>query len=649
MKRLILLFAVIPIVASAEYYWCNGEKVMLEVQNNLSNMPVSASTQSNEKINQASASSTSYIYVHESDSMEIFIADKFNVKLKSLDDLQLLQQLASMYGAVILDDPILPLWFTLRCTDNKHNVLDLANLFYETGYFDESYPDFIGTVHSDCVNDPMFSMQWNLQHNGTCGNQYGNVDINFCNAHAITSGNPNTIIAVYDSGVELTHPDLNIYPLSYDVRFDSSPSTIKGSHGTSCAGIIAAKGNNHLGITGIAPSCPVMSITMPSVNARDTTSGRRIAKGFQFAAENGCSIISCSWSVNIPSDPFLNDVIYDVIQNGRNGLGCVVVFSAGNNNYPLPNYPASAVEEIIVVGAMSPCGERKIKDGNVYDWGSNYGEKLDLVAPGVSIPTTDTTGFDGHTPTDYTTDFHGTSSACPHVSAVAGLILSVNPTLTSNQVINIIESTAQKVGYYDYDLHPNRPNGKWHIEMGYGLVDAYEAVLAAQPKYIQDQVYSSGMEVYEYATEITAGYAVTGSKPYGKVILETGSDVTLRSMDKVVLKPGFHAKSGSKLHVKVDKSTTALSTMHVAPQRLAPYSSSTPMDDTEPTDEVSTSNDLESIESEMIQSTTIFTISGQLLQTIEGGERDAAHLPNGMYILQHRMSDGGIRSSKIIR
>ena len=53
------------------------------------------------------------------------------------------------------------------------------------------------------------------------------------------------------------------------------------------------------------------------------------------------------------------------------------------------------------------------------------------------------------------------------------------------------------------------------------------------------------------------------------------------------------------------------------------------------------------IESNMIQFTAIYTISGQLLQTIEGGQRDAAHLPNGMYILQHRMSDGSIKSEKV--
>ena len=80
---------------------------------------------------------------------------------------------------------------------------------------------------------------------------------------------------------------------------------------------------------------------------------------------------------------------------------------------------------------------------------------------------------------------------------------------------------------------------------------------------------------------------------------------------------------------------------------MAPRSSSVSTEDKEPTDEVVTSNSLENVESEMIQSTAIYTISGQLLQTIEGSQYDAAHLPDGMYILQHRMSDGSMRNEKV--
>ena len=119
----------------------------------------------------------------------------------------------------------------------------------------------------------------------------------------------------------------------------------------------------------------------------------------------------------------------------------------------------------------------------------------------------------------------------------------------------------------------------------------------------------------------------------------------VKAGNKIHIKNGFHAKAGSNVHLKIEplcstSTTTALS----APQRVAP---TTPSDDTNSTDEVVTNNGLESTENEVIVSTSIYTISGQLIQTISGGQHSAAHLPNGLYILQHRMSDGSMRSEKI--
>lgn len=165
------------------------------------------------------------------------------------------------------------------------------------------------------------------------------------------------------------------------------------------------------------------------------------------------------------------------------------------------SYPANSNPEILAVGAMSPCGERKSPNScdTEYKWGSNYGEMLDIMAPGVLIPTTDLQGHNGYnssefihrlsggtklnsdfSDTNYTNCFNGTSSAAPHVAGVAALILSVNPNLTGKEVRDIIEKTAQKVGGYNYQKHNNRPNGTWNNEMGYGLVDAYEAVKKAE-------------------------------------------------------------------------------------------------------------------------------------------------------------------------
>jgi len=117
-------------------------------------------------------------------------------------------------------------------------------------------------------------------------------------------------------------------------------------------------------------------------------------------------------------------------------------------------------------------------------FGSNYGPKLDIMAPGVEILATDLLGSFGYTDDDYNDVvgefFSGTSAAAPHVAGVAGLILSVNPYLTQKQVGDIIEQTAQKIGGYEYEIAPNRPNGTFHIEMGYGALDAGKAVALAK-------------------------------------------------------------------------------------------------------------------------------------------------------------------------
>ena len=140
------------------------------------------------------------------------------------------------------------------------------------------------------------------------------------------------------------------------------------------------------------------------------------------------------------------------ISNGRNGLGCVIVFAAGNNNNSTVSYPANAIADIVAVGALSPCGERKNPsscDGET-NWGSNYGTALDVMAPGVLIPTTDISGSAGYSSGDYFNRFNGTSSACPHVAGIAALVLSVNPSLTQKEVVTIIEKTAKKTGNYSY-------------------------------------------------------------------------------------------------------------------------------------------------------------------------------------------------------
>lgn len=509
MKRILFLLTcligVLQPIFSQEYYWYKGkqiplrrgnQKYILYEESNKKSAPlkvieggeISCSKTNSVKwgiigqetiIDNAKISYHTPSFLCSDTTKNMFITHRFYVKLKSPNDLTLLQNLLKQYHAEIEKEGDLPLWYVIRCDLNsQHNALDLANRFYESGLFAVSEPEFIHATQIDCVNDSKFNKQWNLKNTGQWLN-WNNVDINYCVAHAVTTGNSSVIIGVYDLGVELTHPDINLCSFSYDVETLSSPSQIytinnNNYHGTACAGIIGAKTDNNLGVAGIASTCPVMSISFD-----EHTNDYNIGLGFKIAADNGCSVISNSWNRSSYSE-WIDECILYALTNGRNGKGCVIVFSAGNGNTNNINYPASSNDSIIVVGAMSPCGERCNPyscDGE--NWGSNYGNKLDVMAPGVKIPSTDRVGTNGQDPTDYMENFNGTSAACPHVAAVAGLILSVNPYLTQKEVADIIESTAQKIGS-GYNQNPNRPNGTWNNGMGYGLVDAYAAVLEAK-------------------------------------------------------------------------------------------------------------------------------------------------------------------------
>lgn len=158
----------------------------------------------------------------------------------------------------------------------------------------------------------------------------------------------------------------------------------------------------------------------------------------------------------------LESAIDDALTNGRNGLGCVVTFAAGNYA-PAIDYPASYRSDILCVGSINSSGSRHSTSG--------YGTELDVVAPGVNILST--------LPNNQTVPMSGTSMATPHVAGIAALILSVNPNLTQYQVRDIIESTCTKVGSYSYSTTSGRGNGTWNSETGYGCVNAYKAVLAA--------------------------------------------------------------------------------------------------------------------------------------------------------------------------
>lgn len=422
------------------------------------------------------------------DKKQVGMSHLVYVKLKEAGDKLKLQALAEkLRVAIVGNNKQMPLWYTLACTkESAGNALQVANQLYESDNFAAAEPDFLADFQIKvankliaCADDAHFGLQWGLKNTGQSGGTSG-IDIGVCDAWTVATGN-GVKVAVVDHGIQLDHPDLkaNIFPMSFDTVTGTSPSQIRGNHGTACGGIIGAiRSNNQLGVVGVAPNARLISVSDSLTLAPDAQ--QHLATGLAWASQNGADVISNSWGHDLLESPLIDDAIEEALTKGRGGKGCVVVFAAGNNNGAII-YPARSNPGVLAVAAMSPCGERKSStscDPESF-WGSCFGTALDIAAPGVLIPTTDRTGTAGYDSGDYTLKFNGTSSATPHVAGVAALILEVNPALTQKDVVKIIEQCGRKAGPYSYQTTSGRPNGDWHQEMGYGLVDAKACVQAA--------------------------------------------------------------------------------------------------------------------------------------------------------------------------
>ena len=507
------LCLIVSMSAKNSYYYYNGKRIPLWLSDDSVSV-YSNDSYSIKEINRASdeksvTTSIEYI-INGEDGKTVKMTNRFYVQLfDSIEDVPILEDLATKTNTTILGRvPYMSDWYELKVSNSSiNNSLEMSNYFYETSLFKNIDPGFIFnfTPSVACVTDNHYSSQWGLPK------------INACDAWDITKGSPDVKIAVIDAGVNNQHTEFvsTQFVDYYDcVNHNSSYHTYT-NHGTKVCGVIAAD-HNHAYIAGVAPMCKIMPI---SFYVSDTlTAAANIASGFAWAVSHGADIINCSWGDDNCCawlhSAILESAIQNALTNGRAGKGCVVVFAAGNQNSPQVDYPGSAFAEILTVGAM---------DNNNYRWsnpplsGSCYGYQLDLVAPGKNIRTTTYTDYNYYDAYDNVT---GTSFAAPYVSGTAGLILSVNPYLTRQEVTDIIESTAQKahpinVNYY-YSTTEGRPNGTWDLEMGYGLVDAHNAVRMAKERYIQGPDRMCDTAKYYLIRPLQAGETVQWSIDNGQ-------------------------------------------------------------------------------------------------------------------------------------
>ena len=286
-------------------------------------------------------------------------------------------------------------------------------------------------------NDPEYSLH-----------QYGPQIIQANRAWDITKGSPDILVAVVDTGVDYTHPELaNKVVLGYDfVNNDADPMDDNG-HGTHVAGIIAAATNNGIGVASIGYNTRVLAVKVLSATGSGFYS--TVAQGITYAADHGARIINLSLRGTVASN-----ILQDAINYAWN-KGVLVVAAAGNDGSNAPVYPA-AYPHVLAVAAT---------DWNDAHWSlSNYGDYVDIAAPGVGIFSTDWAGGAG----PYASR-SGTSMAAPHVAEVAALALAVNPDLTNADLESLLMNTADDKG-----------DPGWDPYYGAGRVNAYRAVVAAQ-------------------------------------------------------------------------------------------------------------------------------------------------------------------------
>lgn len=383
-------------------------------------------------------------------------------------------------------------------TGLHHDHNELLPQFEHSGLFKLVVPRVIFSV-SDCsVDDPHYHRQWSLKNNGTPlqGNGTPGADIDAELAWEITMGSADIAIAILDSGVDTLHPDLSNKLLpGYDAMDGETaghpvPAFSSDGHGTACAGIAAAETNNGEGIAGVCPECmliPVRVFTyiellgqvVPFSDAESFING--ITWQWQVA---NADVSSNSWGLTddilalFPGqDVLVNEAIEAALDQGRDGLGMIMIFSSGNtgDTDSEPIWP-SRLPGTFAVNATSMCDERKsFSSCDGENWEGNTGSGLDVSAPGVRISTTDMVGSDGYHSGNYYHFFNGTSAACPIVAGTAGLALSLDPGLSRQSLESALRRGCEKIGGYNYDT--NTPDGTWSAETGHGRINAHLVLL----------------------------------------------------------------------------------------------------------------------------------------------------------------------------
>jgi thermitase len=320
-------------------------------------------------------------------------------------------------------------------TQTKHHVISvppgqidkIMAALEDTGLFSVVERDGLASGEST-PNDPSFASQWHLPK----------VNAPAAWTSIVGSSQP---IAVIDSGVYLTHPDLAPrLTAGWNFLLNSPNVADDLGHGTATAGTLGAVSNNLTGVAGVTWSNPIMPLVV--LDSADYASYSNIASAITYAADHGARIVNISISGSTSSSTLQSAVNYAW------NKGTVVFAAAGNNASSAPMYPANCTNVVAVAATDS---------NNALASFSNYGSWIDLSAPGVSILTTTSTAGYGY--------WNGTSFSSPIAAGVGALVLAARPSLSAQGLVSLLEQNTDNIGSSSI--------------FGYGLVNAGKSVAAA--------------------------------------------------------------------------------------------------------------------------------------------------------------------------
>jgi len=378
----------------------------------------------------------------ESEPGEILVALK-NGRMKNF-----LEKVSTKFS-IKTEDSIPSLDTLLLRTDNKAKANEIIKSLSQDPDVEVVGPNYKVWTMLD-VNDPMEKDQYALKL------------IEAKKAWDITQGRAETIIAIVDTGVDLSHPDLKdkLVPgfSALKDKEDDHNQKIGGDdngHGTHCAGIAAGIGNNGIGIAGVALKNKIMPVRV--LGGAGSGSLFSIAKGVDWAVDNNASVISMS--LGGPSSAM--DLVVERAVNKALKKNIPVVAAMGNSGKEEKSVPA-CIKGVIAVGATDS-NDKKAPF-------STFGSHISVSAPGVQILSTMPT-YDVFITKEYGVSknyaaLSGTSMATPVVSGVVGLIRSKYPNLTPAQIKERLEKSSDDLGQTGFDKL-----------YGHGRVNAYKSLL----------------------------------------------------------------------------------------------------------------------------------------------------------------------------